>query len=144
VTARRLAIAAALVGFVAISVVVARWLQADGTERAGVERLLAAQVRGDADAMAREIGRCDATCARGLERLAVRLRRPGDLEIVRYDSRTARALGAERAPTRVVWQVPPGLPTVQCIDVRRTGSAVTGPRVTLLGLSAPIGRESPC
>jgi hypothetical protein len=144
VTIRRLAIAAAVVVFVAVSAVVARWLVADGTERTRVERLLTAQVRGDSTAMAREVAGCDATCRAELDRLAAKLRGPGELEIVRYDSPTARALGAETAPTRVVWRRPPGLPTVQCISVRRTGNVLTGPRVRLLALSAPIAREAPC
>lgn len=112
---RRVAIAAAVVLFLAVSLVVARWLQADADERAKVERLLREQVRGR-----------------------------GKLEIVRYDSSTARSLGPARGPTRVVWRVPSGLPTVQCVDVRRTGNALTGPRVTLLGLSEPIEREAGC
>jgi hypothetical protein len=144
---RRVAVAVAVLAFVAVSAVVARWLQADSAERTKVQRLLAAQGRGDGAAMARALGRCDPACARRMAVLAARLRHPGALEIVRYDSKTAHALGSRTAMTRVVWQVggpDPTLPTVQCIRVRRTGNALTGPRVTLLGLSAPIGREAGC
>jgi len=146
---RRLAVALAAVAFLAVAAVLARWLQADSAERAKVERLLTAQGRGDAAAMARELDGCATACRAELERLARRLRRPGaELEIVRYDSDTARALGAASGPTRVVWQLGRAgsgtLPTVQCIAVRRTGSALTGPRVTLRGLSAPIAREGAC
>ena len=143
-TRRRVAVAVAIVTFLAASAVVARWLQADNAERAKVERLLAAQGRGDAAAMAAELGRCDPGCEQRLARLAARLRRPGELEIVRYDSRTAHALTGQTGPTRVVWQLPGTLPTVQCVEVRRTGSALTGPGVTLLSLSAPIAREAGC
>ena len=143
-TARRLAIAAGVVAFLAVSGVLARWLSADGTERAQVERLLSAQARGDAAAMARELDRCDPACEQRLQRLASRLRRPGELEVVRYDSRTARALGDETGPTRVVWQLPGTLPTVQCVQVRRNGGAVAGMRVRLVSLSAPIDREAAC
>ena len=143
-TARRVALAVGVVAFLAVSALLARWLSADGAERAQVERLLAAQARGDAGAMARELGPCDAGCEQRLQRLASRLRRPGELEVVRYDSRTARALGDETGPTRVVWQLPGMLPTVQCIDVRRTGGAIAGMTVTLVSLSAPIDREAPC
>ena len=143
-TRRRVAIALAVVAFLVVSAFVARWLQADNAERAKVERLLAAQGRGDAEAMAAELGRCDPGCRTGLERLATRLRDGGEIEIVRYDSQTAHALSAQTGPTRVVWQRPGLLPTVQCVSVRRTGTAVTGPGVTLLSLSAPIGREASC
>ncbi len=141
---RRIAVVAGALAFVAVALVVARWLQADNAERAKVERLLEAQASGDPRAMAAELDACDPACATDLTRLAERLARPGDLEIVRYDSQTAHALGADRGPTRVVWQLPGTLPTVQCIDVKRTGTAVTGPGVTLLSLSAPIGREASC
>ena len=141
---RRIALVLGAAAFVAVSLVVARWLLADGSERGKVEALLRAQLRGDAVAMAREIDGCDARCRAELERLAVRLRREGDLQIVRYDSRTARATGPETRPTRVVWAAPGTLPTVQCVLVRRTGTALSGPRVTLLRLSAPIGREDAC
>ena len=143
-TRRRVAIAAAVVAFLAVSAVVARWLQADNAERAKVERLLQAQGRGDAAAMAREIDDCGRACRTGVERLATRLSRPGELEIVRYDSQTAHALGSAAGATRVVWQLPGTLPTVQCVEVRRTGNALTGPGVTLRSLSAPIGREASC
>ena len=142
---RRWAALAAIVAFAAASFLVARWLSTDGVERAKVERLLEAQLRGDVDAMAREIDRCDATCYDRLERLADRLKKPGaDLRIARYDSKTSRALGDETAPTRVVWFLGEDLPTVQCVDVRREGTPLTGPTVTLLRLSAPIGREASC
>ena len=143
-TARRLVIAAAIVVFLALSALLARWLQADGAERAQVERLLTAQARGDAAGMTRELDGCDAACRADLARLARRLRRPGELEIVRYDSSTARSLGAATGATRVVWQLPGRLPTVQCVEVRRTGDPLSGPEVELLGLGAPIDREAAC
>lgn len=144
---RRAALGAGVVVFVVVSVLLARWLSAEGTERGAVERLLVAQARGDAPAMARELARCDAACARRMATLTARLKGDGDVEIVRYDSKSARSLGAKTAATRVVWQRggrDPTLPTVQCVRVRRTGNAVTGMTVTLLDLSAPIGREAGC
>ena len=143
---RRAAIAAGLLAFLAASLLIARWLAVDNGERARVEDLLRAQARGDARAMARQLHGCDdAACRARVQDLARRLRNPGrELEIVRYDSRTAHALGPETAPTRVVWQVRGGLTTVQCVLVRRTGSVLSGPHVTLLRLSDPIGREASC
>ena len=141
---RRLALGATVVLFIAASVVIGRWLAADGSERAKVERLLEAQARGDGAAMAREIRGCDDGCRADLQALAARLRGPGAVEIVRYDSGTSHALGSETKPTRVVWRRGDGLPTVQCVGVQREGTVLTGPRVTLLTLSAPIGLEAPC
>ena len=131
--------------FAATSFLVARWLTTDGVERAKVERLLEAQGRGDADAMARELDGCFAACRDRLARLARRLAEPGkELRIARYDSDTSRALGEKTGTTRVVWFLGDDLPTVQCVQVRRRGNPLTGPTVTLLRLSAPIGREAPC
>jgi hypothetical protein len=145
VRGRTVAAILAVALFGAVSFLVARWLATDGTERAKVERLLEAQGRGDADAMAREIDGCFAVCRARLARLAKRLRKPGEkLRIARYDSDTSRALGEAEGPTRVVWFLGDDLPTVQCVQVRRRGTPLTGPTVTLLRLSAPIGREAPC
>ena len=141
---RRIALALGAVAFIVVSLLVARWLLADGTERSEVEALLRAQARGDAAGMARRLARCDDACRADLDGLARRLQRDGELEIVRYDSRTSHATGPETAPTRVVWTAPGTLPTVQCVLVRRTGTALSGPRVTLLRLSAPIGRQDAC
>ena len=44
----------------------------------------------------------------------------------------------------VAWPVLGKLPVVQCIDVRRTGNALTGVHVTLLALSKPIDNEGNC
>ena len=137
--------AIAAVVLAAPAVVVARWLQADNTERSKVERLLRAQAAGDGAGMAAELEGCTGACRQAVDRLAFDQRKDGELEIVRFDSATSHALGEKRGPTRVVWQIRGRtLPTVQCVDVRRTGSAVSGPRVTLLGLTAPIGREQSC
>ena len=142
---KRWAALAAIVAFGAASFLVARWLSTEGVERGKVERLLEAQGRGDVDAMAREIHRCYASCYARLKLLADRLAQPGaELRIARYDSKTSRALGDETGSTRVVWFLGEDLPTVQCVEVRRRGNPLTGPTVTLLGLSAPIGREASC
>lgn len=142
---RTVAVLLGVMLFGAVSFLVARWLTTDGLERGKVERLLEAQARGDADAMAREVDRCYAACRARLGRLARRLGKPGEeLRIARYDSDTSRALGEKEGPTRVVWFLGDDLPTVQCVQVRRRGNPVTGPTVTLLRLSAPIGREAPC
>jgi hypothetical protein len=131
--------------FGAVSFLVARWLTTDGVERGKVERLLEAQARGDTDAMAREIDDCFAPCRARLDRLSKRLAKPGEtLRIARYDSDTSRALGEKEGATRVVWFLGEDLPTVQCVRVRREGNPLTGPTVTLLRLSPPIGREAPC
>lgn len=134
----------AVVAFLGCSFLIARWLNTDSVERGRVVDLLEAQARGDADAVVAQLDCADAACEALARENARRLRTPGDVEIVRYDAPTSHALGSQEAPARVVWQAPGRLPTVQCVLVRRDGTALTGASVTLLRLSAPIGRESSC
>ncbi|MBJ7519269.1 MAG: hypothetical protein JHC84_06200 [Solirubrobacteraceae bacterium] len=137
-------IALAVVVFLGISFLVARWLYTDTVERGKVEDLLAAQLAGDGDTVVDQLDCPDARCEALARATTARVRGPGDLEIVRYDAPTSHALGSQTGQARVVWQADGRLPTVQCVLVRREGSALTGASVTLQRLSAPIGRESSC
>jgi hypothetical protein len=137
-------IALAVVAFLAVSALVARWLTTDNAERDQVTRLLSAQLRGDAGAMLDELDGCDAACAAQVRANARRLHRPGPLQIVAYDSGTAHSLRGRRGPTRVVWKTPRTLTVVQCVDVRRTGDALGGLTVHLLALSASRPRTAGC
>ena len=137
-------IAAAVVVFLAASAGVARWLTADNAERDKVTDLLRAQARGDAAAMLRELDRCGGGCAARVRANATRLKRPGALQIARYDSSTSHALGADTGQTRVVWKTPTTLTVVQCVTVKRTGNPIRGIDIQLLGISGPIPRESAC
>jgi hypothetical protein len=141
---RPLLIAAAVIAVLAVSLLVARWLNNDTVERGRVEQLLRAQARGDAAAMLRILDCPNAACLRLVRANARRLRGRGDLKIALYQSHTAHALRSRTKDTRVVWFTPGRLTTVQCVLVRRTGDVFAGTTVTLLRLSAPIGRESSC
>jgi hypothetical protein len=143
---RVLIIGGAVLVFVAISVVLARWLSAENAERNRVTDLLDAQARGDADAMLDEIDGClrRPGCPAAVRANAAKLKEPGQVDILAYESDTSHALGAATGPTRVVWKTADRLPTVQCVEIRRTGNILTGPSVTVTGLSEPIGREAPC
>jgi hypothetical protein len=145
---RRLAaVALAAVAFVAVAVLLGRWLNTENRERDAVLELLRDQARGDAPAMLRRLPGCarDARCRAVVADDARRLRRPGTVKILRYDSGTRYALGSATGATRVVWAVlDRGLPEVQCVVVRREGSVLTGHSITLRRLSRPIGRESSC
>ena len=142
---RLLLIAVAVVAVLAISFVVARWLNADTDERGQVVELLRAQARGDANAMLRGLDDCrDAACIAIQQANARRLRDTGAIKIALYQSQTAHALRSRTKPTRVVWFTRDRLTTVQCVLVKRTGNVFAGVSVSLLRLSAPIGREASC
>lgn len=145
---RRVLIATGIVVFVGVSFVIARYLTSEGRERSAVVDLITAQARGDAGAMLDDLDpacRADQRCRSTVERNASRLRREGEPKIISLKSETAYALGEATGTTRVAWTViDGGLPVVQCVEVRRAGSAVAGRSVTLLAISAPIGNEASC
>ena len=94
----------------------------------------------DIDGCARD-PRCQATAARN----AAKLKRPGEVKILAYDSKTAYALGGAEGPTRVAWTiVDRGLPVVQCVDVQRIGTVLAGRAIRLRRLSLPIDRQGTC
>jgi hypothetical protein len=140
-------VAAGVLVFLAISFELARYLNTESEERGAVFALLQAQARGDAGAMLARLDGCakEPACAATQRRNAERLKRPGEVKILAYDSKTAYALGATRGPTRVAWTViDRGLPVVQCVDVQRTGTALAGRAIALRRLSPPIARTGTC
>lgn len=144
---KRPLIIAAVLLLVAVSFVVARWINNDTVERARVVELLRAQLRGDAAEMLRRLDDCDdPACVEVVRENARRLRRDAELKVALYQSQTAHALRSRTKFTRVVW-FPAGREaqtTVQCVLVRRSGNVFAGMTVSLLRVTAPIGRESSC
>jgi hypothetical protein len=139
--------AAGVLLFLVISFGLARWLTTENQERGEVFALLQAQARGDARGMLGRLSGCagDPRCAAIVTRNATRLRRPGAVKILSYDSATSYALGAARGPTRVAWTVlDRGLPVVQCVDVERRGTVLAGRAISLHRLSPPMDRQAPC
>ena len=145
---KRLAlIVIAVTAFLAVSVIVGRWLSADTDERAQVVDLLRAQSQGDAAAMLRGLHGCgDPACIATVRANAKRLQGPGSLKVALYQSGTAHALRSRTRFTRVVWFIEgkEADTRVQCVLVRRSGNVLSGLSVSLLRLSALIGRESSC
>ena len=139
-------IAIGAIVFLGISGLLARWLTAENAERNAIYRLLRAQARGDAGAMARAIDGCGArpACQTEIRDLAARLRRPGEVKILNLNSKSSHSLTGETGLTRVAWKAPGRWPVVQCVLVRRKGNPVTGTSITLLSLSAPIARTGLC
>jgi hypothetical protein len=144
---RAVVIAVAVVALLAASFLVARWINNDTVERARVVELLRAQTRGDAVEMLRRLDGCtDPGCVAVVTANAKRLRRDAELKVALYQSQTAHALRSRTKFTRVVW-FPAGREaqtTVQCVLVRRSGNVFAGMTVSLLRVTAPIGRESSC
>lgn len=134
--------------FLAISAGLARFLTTDNLEREKDVALIKAEARGDAASMIRQLRGCaaDPACVATQRENAAnpRLLRVGEVKILSLNSSTANSPAGATGRTRVAWTVIGKLPVVQCIDVRRTGNALTGVHVTLLSLSKPIAGEADC
>lgn len=132
--------------FLAISGALARFLSVENVERDDEAALLRAQVRGEVDAMLDKLSGCreSPSCVTTVRANASRLRRAGEPKILSLKSQTAYSLTGARGTTRLAWTVIGKLPVVQCVDVRRTGNALTGIKIELLALSAPISNAGDC
>jgi hypothetical protein len=131
--------------FVGISALLARGLSGTGAERARVLSVLQAQARGDAGRVLALLPACRAepACVAVTRARTRRLARPGRVEILAYEPSTRLALSTRTGTARVAWRIGSELPTVQCVRARREGP-LSGGRVELLAISAPIGRERAC
>jgi len=144
---RRVLIVLGVVVFLAVSFQLARFLTAQNAERAAVYALVTDAARGDVRAATRRLDGCVEACARGVEATVSRVRRPGEVKILRLDSAASFTLGERTARSRVAWAANAtagGEAVVQCVTVRRRWSLVAGASVILLRLSAPLPPEKGC
>jgi hypothetical protein len=145
---RRLLIALGVVVFLAISVLLARFLTSDNLERERDVALIEAEAQGDAAGVIAKLSGCRErpSCVATQQANASnpRLRRRGEVKVLSLTSATANSPTGATGKTRLAWTVLGQLPVVQCIEVRRTGNALTGVHVALLSLSAPINNEADC
>ncbi|MDE3070779.1 MAG: hypothetical protein KGJ43_08640 [Acidobacteriota bacterium] len=135
-----------MIVFLAISGWLARYLSNENAERNQIVALLEAQTAGDARAMLGDLPGCAATpsCAAVVRVNASTLQGRGSVKILALSSPTAYALTDSEGQTRVAWKQGARLPVVQCVLVRRRGSAITGLRVTLRRIGAPIAGTADC
>jgi hypothetical protein len=134
--------------FLVISFFLARFLSVENTERDADLALIEAEARGDSQGIIRRLAGCRSSraCLRSVSANVSnpRLRRSGAVKILQLTSSTAYSLTGASGRTRLAWTVIGQLPVVQCIGVRRTGNAISGIKVTLVSLSAPIPNEGDC
>jgi hypothetical protein len=144
--ARILLLVLGVLAFLAISLGLARVLNANGAERSAILGLLEAQARGDADAMTARIDGCarQPACVATARANAARLHAAGRVELVRLDASTSFSLGGSSGIARVVWKTPSRTTVVQCVDVHRGGDVLSGLSVELRALSRPIGHQAAC
>ncbi len=134
--------------FLALSGLLARFLSVENVERDADLALIEAQAKGDVPGMLAKLSGCGErpSCVAILQGNAAnpRLRRAGAIKILSLKSSTAYSPTGATGMTRLAWTVIGKLPVVQCIEVRRTGNFLTGVKVALLSLSAPIPNEADC
>lgn len=137
-----------MVLFLGISVLLARFLQVENVERDADLALIQSETRGDAAAMIAKISGCreNVSCVAGVNADVAnpRLRRKGAVKILLLQSQTGYSLFGATGKTRMAWTVIGKLPVVQCVDIKRSGNFLTGIKVELVGLSAPIPNEDDC
>jgi hypothetical protein len=131
--------------FIGISAMLARALSATGTERARVLELVQAEARGDARSVLRATPACarEPACVAATEAFVGELTRSGEVEILQYRPSAQMPVTNGVGTGRVAWRAGAGRPVVQCVRVRREGP-LSGARVELLAISAPIGNEAAC
>ena len=140
------AVAFGIFVFLGISALLAKALTGAGSERARVLLVLEAQARGDADAVLSHLDACrrQPACVQVTRARVAKLKRPGSVEIVRYDPSVQVALTRQAGSARVVWRTSAErFPVVQCVSVRREGP-LSGGRSDLLALTDPVGLQGSC
>jgi hypothetical protein len=141
----KLLIAGGVIVFLVLSGVLARWLSLENVERNKVVALIDAEARGNATAMLAQLHGCDSHCRAIVIADSRRLRRPGRVQILAYQSPTAYSVTSSTGDTRVAWKSSlQRLPVVQCVKVERRGNAITGLSITLLTLSVQIADTADC
>ncbi len=134
-----------MIVFLAVSAGLARWLSLENVERDDVLAVLKAAARGDAAAMLARLHGCERHCRAEVIADARRLRRPGQVQILAYQSQTSYSVTTAVGDTRVAWKSSlQRLPVVQCIKVKRSGNAITGLSVRLLTISLQIPNTADC
>ena len=137
-----------MIVFLVLSALLARFLTSDNLEREQDVALIEAEASGDAAGMIAKLSGCreNPSCV-ALQRKNAsnpRMRRAGEVKVLSLSSATANSPTGATGTTRLAWTVLGQLPVVQCIEVKRSGNALTGVHVALLSLSAPINNEADC
>ena len=136
----------AVVVFVAISVMLARAFNADSAERSAVTDLATAEAHGDTAAAVAQLQDCTSTaaCRARVARNAAAIHHAGNVQVLQLEPSTSFSLGSTLGNARIAFQVGGSLPTVQCVRVRRAGNVVSGLRIELLAVSAPLKGDATC
>ena len=132
--------------FLFISLILARVFSADGAERTAITLLIRDEATDNPAGMASRIRNCSrsAACRARMAHDASTLKRAGDVLVLQLLPSAGFSLTSTIGTARVAWKTPDSLPVVQCVRVRRAGSALSGITIELLKLSARINSGADC
>lgn len=136
-----------IIGFLAISALLARVFSTDGAERSAITGLVQAEARGDQAGMASRLQGCrvNVACRGEVAQLSSTLHRAGTVSILQLAPSTGFSLTGTTGIARVAWSVSSvSQPVVQCVQVRRSGDALGGLQVRLLKISGRIRSDGDC
>jgi hypothetical protein len=141
-----IAIAVAVIGFLAASALLARVFSANSAEQSAITGLVEDEARGDSGAVVDDIAGCraSASCRARAAALAASLTRNGAVSIIQLQPSTNFSLAGTEGTARVAWNAGGSLPIVQCVRVRRSGNAISGLKVELLEVSHRIKSDAAC
>jgi hypothetical protein len=140
------AIAGAIIVFLAISALLARVFSANSAEQSAITTLVKDESRGDGSAVIDDVAGCrtNPACRTRASDNATALKHAGAVSIIQIQPSTSFSIAGTLGTARVAWTVGGSLPIVQCVRVRRTGNAISGLRVKLLEVSRKIKSDAAC
>jgi hypothetical protein len=139
-------LALGVVAFLVISALLARALSADNAENSAITSLVQEEARGNAAAAQARIEQCTATpgCQTRISSNAAALKRPGSVTVLQLEPSTGFSLGSTLGTARVAFRIGSSDAIVQCVRVRRAGDVLSGLRIELLSVSAPLKGDASC
>lgn len=132
--------------FLAISALLARVFSANSAEQSAITTLVKDEAHGDTGAIIDDVTGCRASlsCRARAAELAASLTRKGAVSIIQIQPSTNFSLAGTEGTARVAWNAGGSLPIVQCVRVRRSGTAISGLKVELLEVSRRITSDTAC
>jgi hypothetical protein len=135
-----------VVAFLVVSALLARALSADGAERSAITSLVQAEGRGDVAAAQARVEHCNGSpgCRARITSNTAALTRPGAVTVLQLEASTGFSLGSTLGTARVAFRIGESKAIVQCVRVRRAGNVLSGLRIELLSVSAPLKGNASC
>lgn len=135
-----------VLAFLAVSGLLARVWSADGAESTAVAAIVQAEARGDQNAMLASLHGCRSStaCRARVAYDIAALTRAGRVTILHFNGSTGFSFAGTLGTARVAWRTPSSLPIVQCLRVRRAGSALGTFHIQVLWISKRIASDLDC